>query len=106
MDHFRRDEGRRLPCIGASPAPRARCAEFQHFLGGTAHDNVGRADQLAGSPYLSGSAKAGESCQLFNAVDNRLCDIPASGGIDLLHVFNSGFKFVGGFGCPPNEPHD
>jgi hypothetical protein len=24
----------------------------------------------------------------------------------LLDVFNSGFKFVGGFGRPPNEPHD
>jgi hypothetical protein len=24
----------------------------------------------------------------------------------LLDVFNSGFKLVGGFGRPPNEPHD
>jgi hypothetical protein len=24
----------------------------------------------------------------------------------LMDVFNSGFKFVGGFGRPPNEPHD
>jgi hypothetical protein len=76
------------------------------LVGGTVHDNVGPADQFAGSLYLTGSAKAGEGCQLFNAVDNRLCDIPASGGIVLLGVFNSGFKFVGGFGRPPNEPHD
>jgi hypothetical protein len=40
---------------------------------------------------------------LFNAVDSRLRDIPANGV--LLDVFNSGFKFVGGFGRPPNEPH-
>jgi hypothetical protein len=35
-----------------------------------------------------------------------LSDIPASGGIVLLDVFNSGFKFVGGFDRPPNAPHD
>jgi len=43
---------------------------------------------------------------LFNAVDNRRRDIPASGEIVLLDVFNGGFKFVGGFRRPPNEPHD
>jgi hypothetical protein len=43
---------------------------------------------------------------VFNALDHRLSDIPASGGIVLLDVFNSGFKLVGGFGRPPNEPHD
>jgi len=55
---------------------------------------------------LTRSAKAGEGCQLFNAVDNHLRDIPASGGIVLLDVSNSGFKLVGGFSRPPNEPHD
>jgi len=35
-----------------------------------------------------------------------LSDIPRSGGIVLLDVFNSGFKLAGGFGRPPNEPHD
>jgi hypothetical protein len=29
---------------------------------------------------------------LFNAVDNRLCDIPGSGGIVLLDVFYGGFQ--------------
>ena len=61
---------------------------------------------MTGSLNLSGSAEAGEVCQLLNAVDNRLSDIPCSGGIVLLDVFNCGFKFVGGFGRPPNEPHD
>jgi hypothetical protein len=42
---------------------------------------------------------------LFNTVDNRLSDIPASGGLILLDVFNSGFKLGGGFGGPPIEPH-
>jgi hypothetical protein len=80
--------------------------DFNNFFGGTVHDDVGRADKFAGSLYLSGSANAGKGCQLLNSVDNRLRDIPASGGIVLLDVFNSGFKFVGGFGRPPNEPHD
>ncbi len=80
--------------------------DFGNFFGGTVHNNVRRADQFAGSLYLTGSAKAGEGCQLLNTVDNRLSDIQASGGIVLLDVLNSGFKFVGGFGRPPNEPHD
>jgi hypothetical protein len=80
--------------------------EFDNFFGGTVHNDVRRADEFAGSVYLSGSAKAGEGCQLLNAVDNHLRDTPASGGIVLLDVFNSGFKLVGGFGRPPNEPHD
>jgi hypothetical protein len=41
-----------------------------------------------GSKIVSGPAKAGEGCQLFHAVDNRKSDIPASGGIVLLDVFN------------------
>jgi hypothetical protein len=44
--------------------------DFHNFFGGTIHDNVGRADQFAGSFHLSGPAKAGEGCQLLNAVDN------------------------------------
>jgi hypothetical protein len=43
---------------------------------------------------------------LFNAADNRLRDLPGGGGIVLLDVFNSGFKLVSGFGCPPNLPHE
>jgi len=43
---------------------------------------------------------------LFNAVDNRLSDIPGCGWIVLLDAFNSGFKLVGRFGCPPNQPHE
>jgi hypothetical protein len=92
--------------FGASLAPVPEVQDFNNFFGRTRHDDVGRADQFAGSLYLSGSAKAGEGCQLFHTVDNRLSDIPASGGIVLLDVFNSGFQLVGGFGRPPNEPHD
>ena len=76
------------------------------FFGEMVHNDVRRADELAGSFHLSGSAKAGEGCQLFNAVDNRLGNIPGSGGIVLLDVSNSGFKLVRGFGCPPDEPHE
>jgi hypothetical protein len=79
--------------------------DFDAFFGGTAHNDVRRADESAGSFHLTGSAKAGEGCQLFNAVDNRLSDIP-SGGIVLLDVFNGGFKLVGRFGCPPNPTHE
>jgi hypothetical protein len=43
---------------------------------------------------------------LFNAVNNRLSDIPGSGGIVLLDVFNGGFKLVSRFGCPPNLSHE
>jgi hypothetical protein len=42
---------------------------------------------------------------LFNAVDNRLCNISSSSGIVLLDVFHSGFKLVGRFGGPPNLSH-
>jgi hypothetical protein len=47
-----------------------------------------RANKFAGSFYLSGSAKAGKVCQLFDAVDNRLSDIP--GGIGKLVLRPSG----------------
>lgn len=80
--------------------------DFDDFFGGTVHNDVRRADEFAGSLHLSGSAKAGEGCQLFNTVDNRLRDIPGSGGIVLLDAFHSGFKLVGRFGCPPNLPHE
>jgi hypothetical protein len=78
--------------------------DFDNVFGGTVHNDVRRADEFTRSFYLSGSAKAGEACQLLNAVDNGLSDIPGSGGIILLNVFNSGFKLVGGFGRPPNQP--
>jgi hypothetical protein len=80
--------------------------DFNNFFGATVHNNVRRVDELASSVYLSGSAKAGESCQLFNVVDERLRDIPGSGGIVLLDAFNSSFKLVRCFGCPANQPHD
>jgi hypothetical protein len=80
--------------------------DFDYLVGGTVHNDVRRDDEFAGSFNLSGSPKAGHGCQLLNAVDNGLRDIPGSGGIVLLDVFNSGFKLVGGFGRPSNEPHD
>jgi hypothetical protein len=80
--------------------------DFDNFFGATVHNHVRRADEFAGSLQFSGSAKAGEGCQLFNAVDNRLSDISGCGWIVLLDAFNSGFKLVGRFGCPPNEPHE
>lgn len=79
--------------------------DFDNFLGETVHNNVRRADKLLCSLHLSGSAKAGEGCQLFNAVNNRLGDIPSSSGIVLLDAFHNGFKLIGRFGCPPNLSH-
>jgi hypothetical protein len=78
---------------------------FDDLLRGTIHNDLRRADKLAGSLHLSGSAKAGEGRQLFNAVDNRLSDFLGSGGIVLLDVSDHGFKFVSRFGCPPNLSH-
>ena len=72
--------------------------DFDDLSSETVNNDVRRADKLAGSLHLFGSAKAGESCQLFNSVDNRLGDIPGSGGIVLLDVFNCGFKLVSRFG--------
>ena len=72
--------------------------DFNNFFRGTVDNDVRRDDEFAGSFDLSGSAKAGEGCQLFNSVDNRLGDIPGSGGIVLLDVFNCGFKLVSRFG--------
>ena len=80
--------------------------DFDYIFGGTVHNDVRRADELAGSLHLSGSAKAGEGCQLFDAVDNRLSDTSGSGRIVLLDALNSGFKLVRRFGCPPNLPHE
>jgi hypothetical protein len=80
--------------------------DFDDLFGGTVHNYVRRADKLAGSLHLSGSAKAGEGCQSFNAVDNRLSDIPGSGEIVLLDVFNGSFKLVSRFGCPTNLSHE
>jgi hypothetical protein len=76
--------------------------DFDNLFGGTVHNDVRRADKLTGSRHLSGSAKGGEGCESFNAVDNRLGNISGSGGIVLLDAFHSGFKLVRRFGCPPN----
>jgi len=79
--------------------------DFNHFFGGTVHNDIRLADKLAGSLHFSGSSKAGEGCQLFNAVDNRLTDVPGSSGIVLQDAFHGGFKLIGRFGCPPNPSH-
>src|ERR1019366_2123298 len=63
-------ERRRFSAPVLRPVPDVQ--NFNNFFGGTVHDNVGRADQFAGSFHLSGSANAGEGCQLLNAVDHRL----------------------------------
>jgi hypothetical protein len=80
--------------------------DFDNLFGGTVHNHERRVDKLTGSLHLSGSAKAGESCQLFDAVDNRLSDTLGSDGIVLLDVFNGGYKLVSRFGCPPNLSHE
>jgi hypothetical protein len=80
--------------------------DFDKLLSGTVHNDIRRADEFAGSLHLSGSAKAGKGCQLFNVVDNRLSNIPGSRGIVLLDVFNGGLKLVSRFGCPPNLSHE
>jgi len=79
--------------------------DFDNFFGSAVHDDVRRDNEFAGSLHFSSSAKAGEACQLFDAVDNRLSDIPGCGRIVLLDAFKGGFKLAGGFGCPPNLPH-
>jgi hypothetical protein len=80
--------------------------DFDNLIVGTVHNDIRRADKLACSLHLSVSAEAGEGCQLFNAVNNRLSDIPCSGGIVLLDGSNGGFKLVSRFGCPPNLSHE
>jgi hypothetical protein len=80
--------------------------DFDNLFGGTVHNDVWRADKLAGSTHLSGSAKAGESGQSFNAVDDRLCNISGCARIVLLDTLNGGFKLVRRFGCPPNLSHE
>jgi hypothetical protein len=79
--------------------------DFDNLFGGTLHNHIRRTGNLAGSLYLSGAAKAGEGCQLFNAVGSRMSGISGSDGIVLLDVSNSGFKLVSRFGCPPNRSH-
>jgi hypothetical protein len=49
--------------------------DFDNFFGGTVHNHVRRRNEFTGSLHFSGSAKAGEGCQLLNAVDNRLSNI-------------------------------
>ena len=80
--------------------------DFDKLFGVTVHNDVRRTDEFAGSLHLSGAAKAGEGCQLFDAVDNRLSNIPGSGGIVLLDVFDGGFKLVSRFGRPPNLSYE
>ena len=79
---------------------------FDNFFGGTVDNNVRRADEFASSLHFSGPAKAGEGCQLFNAVDNRLSDVPASGGVVLLNTLDSSFKLIRCRRCPSNLPHE
>ena len=79
---------------------------FYDLFGGTVHNDIRRAEKLAGSFHLSGPAKAGEGRQLLNAVDNRLSDISSSGRIVLLDVFDGGFKLVSCLGRPPNLSHE
>lgn len=97
-------ERRRFSAPVLRPVPDIQ--DFDYFIRATVHNDVRRDHEFAGSFHLSGSAKAGEGCQLFNAADNRLREIPGSGGIVLLDAFNSSFKLVGGFGCPANQPHE
>jgi hypothetical protein len=43
---------------------------------------------------------------LFDAIDNRLSNIPGGGGIVLLDASNGGFKLVRRFGRPTNLSHE
>ena len=79
--------------------------DFDNLLGGTVHNDVRRADKLAGSVHFSGPAKAWEGGQLFDSVEDGLNDFLCSGGIVLLDVLHGGFKLVGRFGCSPNLSH-
>jgi hypothetical protein len=80
--------------------------DFDNLFSGSVHNHVRRADKLAGSLHLSVSAKPREGCQLFNAVNNRLSNIPGSSGTISLDVFSGGFKLFSRFGCPPNLSHE
>jgi len=80
--------------------------DFNYLFCRTVHNDIRRTDKLAGSPHLSGPAKAGEGSQLFNAVDNRLSDIPGGGGIVFEDAIHSGFKVVSSFGRPANLSHE
>ena len=80
--------------------------DFDNFLGVPVHNDVWRTDEFAGSLHLSRSANAGERRQFFDAVDNRLSNIPCGDGAVLLDPLNSGLKLVGRFCRPPNQPHE
>jgi hypothetical protein len=86
--------------------PMPDMEDFNEFFRGTVHYDAGRNDKLTSSFHLAGSAKARKFRQLVNAVDNRLSGIPGKSGIVLVDVVKSCFKLVGGFGCPPNQPHE
>lgn len=90
MDFARKRRQFSAPVLRAVPDVQ----DFDNFFGVPVHNDVRRADEFAGSLHLSGSAKAGEGRQLFDAVDNCLRDSPRSGWIVLLDVCNSGFKLV------------
>ena len=75
------------PSLAPVLRPVPDVQDFDNFVGGTVHNDIGRADEFAGSFHLSGSAKAGEGCQLFNAVDNRLSNTPGCDWIVLLDAF-------------------
>jgi hypothetical protein len=102
------DDGCNVSVYSSAPILRSvpDVQDFDNFFSGTVHNDIRRADKLAGSPHLSGAAKAREGCQVFNAVNNRLSDVPGSSGIVLLDAFHSGFKLIGRFGCPPNLSHE
>lgn len=95
-------------CGASAPVLRSvpDVQDFDNFFCATVDNHVRWAHKLAGSLHLSGPANAGESCQLFNAVDKRLSDVPGSGGIVLLDMLDDGFKLVRCFGRPPNPSHE
>ena len=101
MDFARKRRQFSAPVLRAVPDVQ----DFDNFFGVPVHNDVRRTDEFAGSLHFSGSSKAGEGCQLFNAVDNRLTDVPGSSGIVLQDAFHGGFKLIGRFGCPPNPSH-
>jgi hypothetical protein len=81
---------KRALCEPSSPVlrPVPNVQDFDNLVCGTIHSHVRRADKFAGSLHLSGASKAGENCQLFNAINYRLSDIPGGGWIVLLDVID------------------
>jgi hypothetical protein len=67
--------------------------DFDDFFGRAVHNDVRRANELAGSRHLSGSAKAGEARELFNPFDNRMSDTLRSRWVVFPDVFNSRFNW-------------